>query len=370
MASDTPLKDDGEEFAQALSDMVEQVWKAKGMPEELISKPVTAQYARQLWNGVTEGYGTIAEKFNTGTIDYTTPDFDMLASLQSNTWTFSAAKNYTQLRQLSQALIGDDGKLRNYRSFREAAMIINNTHKDQYLKAEYKLAVAGGQMASKWVQIKENEGTLNMLEFDAVMDRRTSDICRPLNGTVLPVSDPFWSMYYPPNHFGCRSIVRQRAGRTATPHHDVPSAEIPPMFRTNLAAHGLVFPKGHAYFVDLPDDNKALNVYRKEITIEAKRKYLGKLFKTNDGLNIELNKTDIDKVVSQKLKNKWRQLALFNCLPQLIENAEFIAEAEDYKGNFKKYMYYKVKGVKNCYLNLREDFGGKTTLYSITDKLK
>lgn len=44
--------------------------------------------------------------------------------------------------------------------------------------------------------------------YDATLDSRTSDICRELNGTVLPAGDPFWSSRTPPNHFNCRSQIR------------------------------------------------------------------------------------------------------------------------------------------------------------------
>ena len=41
--------------------------------------------------------------------------------------------------------------------------------------------------------------------FVAVEDARTSDICAPLGGTVLPASDPWWGTHQPPLHFNCRS---------------------------------------------------------------------------------------------------------------------------------------------------------------------
>jgi SPP1 gp7 family putative phage head morphogenesis protein len=44
--------------------------------------------------------------------------------------------------------------------------------------------------------------------FDAVGDARTSEICRALDGTVLPASDPWWASHTPPCHHACRSIVR------------------------------------------------------------------------------------------------------------------------------------------------------------------
>lgn len=43
--------------------------------------------------------------------------------------------------------------------------------------------------------------------YSAVMDSRTSEICRPLDGTVLPADDEFWKTHVPPLHFNCRAQV-------------------------------------------------------------------------------------------------------------------------------------------------------------------
>lgn len=47
-------------------------------------------------------------------------------------------------------------------------------------------------------------------EYSAIEDSRTSNICRQLDGVVKKYDDPFWSAYYPPNHFHCRSTVISR----------------------------------------------------------------------------------------------------------------------------------------------------------------
>ncbi len=39
-------------------------------------------------------------------------------------------------------------------------------------------------------------------------DERTSSICRPLVGLVLPADHPFWEDHWPPFHFNCRTTVR------------------------------------------------------------------------------------------------------------------------------------------------------------------
>jgi SPP1 gp7 family putative phage head morphogenesis protein len=45
------------------------------------------------------------------------------------------------------------------------------------------------------------------LEFSAVMDGRTSEICRPIDGTILSADDPFWKTHVPPLHHSCRSTT-------------------------------------------------------------------------------------------------------------------------------------------------------------------
>lgn len=45
------------------------------------------------------------------------------------------------------------------------------------------------------------------LQFHAVGDSRTSDICEALDGVVLPADDGFWHSHTPPLHFNCRSVL-------------------------------------------------------------------------------------------------------------------------------------------------------------------
>jgi SPP1 gp7 family putative phage head morphogenesis protein len=227
--------------------MYQDIWKRKGMPKG-INKPVTAAFAKKLWGGVTKGYNK-----DFGSIAYDSPDYHMLANLQNNVYAFSAAKNWQQMKSVTQALISDDGKgLKTFSEFRKAANEITGEHL-RWLKTEYDTAIAGGQMAGKWVNIEANKDTLPYLEFDAVMDRRTTDLCRSFNGVLLPINDPFWKQYYPPNHFGCRSTVRQRSGGTVTDSSAIVYPEkLPEMFKVNLAQKGLIFPPKHPYWNDIP----------------------------------------------------------------------------------------------------------------------
>lgn len=232
------------EIQQLLDEIVEYLYEMKGLGHPL-HPALIRHYAERYWAGVQEGYGK-----NLAQLPADADDFQMLEALQKNVWQFSGAKTYSQLRALNNALIGDDGKLLTLSAFRKAASAINSDYIGPWLDTEYHTAVGGAQMAAKWTRWKSDGQTL--LEFDAVMDNRTTQTCRELNGVVKPITDPFWSIYYPPNHFLCRSTVRGLYSGAITPDANIQHPDIPDMFRTNLAEKGLVFPAGHPYYEGLP----------------------------------------------------------------------------------------------------------------------
>lgn len=231
--------------------MVKAIWERKGMPDT-IDEDVTRYFAQEFFTGAESGYGsTIAG------LDYDTPDYNMLASIQKDCYHFAGAKNYQQLKALSQALVGDDNKLRTWSQFKEAAYAINDQHVKQWLETEYHTAVASAQMAGKWVDIQSSKSALPLLQFDAIIDQRTSDQCRSLDGVIKRIDDAFWNTYYPPNHFRCRSTVKQLSSGPETPDEKIVHPDnLPAMFKTNLAKNGLAFPPSHPYYINLPAEVK------------------------------------------------------------------------------------------------------------------
>lgn len=233
-----------DEWAVELARMVAEIWNTKAMPKQ-INRAVTELFASQIGKAVEEGFGAALDA-----IDFDTPDGEMISNLMRNVYQFSAAKNYAQLKALTEAIVDETGRIRTYQDFRRVAFEINDQHVNQWLRTEYDTAIGSAQMARKWVEIQQNKSFAPFLKFDAVMDQRTSEICRPLDGVVKPVTDTFWDVYYPPNHWGCRSTVQQVRSGVITNNHEQP--DIQPIFRTNLAKTGSVFPAGHPYFVEAP----------------------------------------------------------------------------------------------------------------------
>ena len=55
-------------------------------------------------------------------------------------------------------------------------------------------------------------------QYIATVDGRETPLCYSLDGSIFKRSDPFWSMYYPPNHFNCRSTVISMAADEVEDH--------------------------------------------------------------------------------------------------------------------------------------------------------
>jgi SPP1 gp7 family putative phage head morphogenesis protein len=48
---------------------------------------------------------------------------------------------------------------------------------------------------------------VNSMQFSAVLDDRTTDVCRGLDGKVIPIDSPDLDRLSPPLHHQCRSIL-------------------------------------------------------------------------------------------------------------------------------------------------------------------
>lgn len=69
--------------------------------------------------------------------------------------------------------------------------------------------VGGALMAGRMAQIMDPDVVSGRpyLLFDAIEDFRTSEICKPLGGTILRADDPFWRTHTPLLHHRCRSTI-------------------------------------------------------------------------------------------------------------------------------------------------------------------
>jgi len=67
--------------------------------------------------------------------------------------------------------------------------------------------------AGRWQQIQRLQDRFPFLEYQAVDDARTRPLHAAWDGTILPVTDEWWSTHYPPNGWNCRCTVRMLSER-------------------------------------------------------------------------------------------------------------------------------------------------------------
>lgn len=219
-------------------------------------KLIEAAFNKKQYSGVLSIIGKLLtnqvhDNYKTITADWKTPDIEMLHRLTRDVWSFSAAKDYQQMRDLTLALSDEAGKLREFVAFKEAAMKVCTKYNETWLQTEYNQAVAASQNAARWTQFTADKADIPFLEYQTVGDDAVRASHALLDGIVRKVDDSFWSTHYPPNGWGCRCEVIQAVG-AKTPKKDIPNVGIPEMFRTNLAQTGLIYPKNHPYYTGIP----------------------------------------------------------------------------------------------------------------------
>ena len=225
---------------------------------------------KTLVDKAVESYGTVQ-------LDFTTPDAQMLSQLVKNCWQFSAAKNYQELQDLSAAMVNNEtGKLREWSDFKAEAEKIGKKFNETWMRTEYDQAITGAQSAARWVEFEQDADTIPNLQYQTVGDGFVRTEHQLLNGVVRPLKDGFWNTNYPPNGWGCRCEALQVPNDLGeiTPAENVPNISIAPMFRTNLAKTGLIFPNEHPYYKGIPREiqqtldvevKRAVNVHYREI---------------------------------------------------------------------------------------------------------
>lgn len=205
--------------------------------------------ASTLLEGVYAGYGK-----DFISVDWDTPDHEMLTRLSQNVFSFSAAKNYQELRTITDAMRGDDGKLRSFSDFKEQVVLINEKFNATWLQTEYDTCIATATQSARWQQFRAQKAMFPFLRYQTAGDDSVRDEHRLLDGITKRVDDPFWRTYYPPNGWNCRCEVIQVPDSDVqeTPEGTYRTPVITELFRTNSGQTGLIFPKGHPYYTDIP----------------------------------------------------------------------------------------------------------------------
>jgi len=259
--------------------MVRSVYQGDYKANEVDAKAVS-EYDTKFTEALKTGWEKAGSK-----IDFDSPDEKMLQKLKDNVWQFSAAKNKEELNQLNALLRDEKGKLRTWTSFKEEAIKVTKDFKERYMRVEYDMAVNASYSAARWEDYDDD----SVLVYTTAGDDRVRESHEELDGITLPKNHPFWDTYYPPNGWNCRCTTFPTTTRRRTPDDDIPYGvidNVPPMFRTNIAKEGLVFPKRHPYFSNKVEiKHKNPKIQEKEKAKSVRVKYL-KLLEHNQNRNV------------------------------------------------------------------------------------
>lgn len=107
-------------------------------------------------------------------------------------------------------------------------------------------------MARLWDEIQRDKHIFPYVQFIVVKDNHTSEICSPLHNVIVSVDDPMLLVYFPPNHFNCRTTIKKL--RRGVPTKGWIRPNIPEAFKNNPAITGKVFSEDNSYIENTPND--------------------------------------------------------------------------------------------------------------------
>lgn len=203
----------------------------------------------ELEGALTIGFGASMNNMN-----YTSPQYQLYRKMRSNIFIFSAAKQYQQVRIMSE-FIHKDGVKSTYSEFKEVAKKVFVEYNDTYLKSEWVTSIGQSQMAKEWVEADQKKDIIPYLQYRTQRDSRVRDEHAALDGITLPVDHSFWKTYMPKNGWRCRcfTVSKEKAQVTDLSTRDLTDLadekKFPKVFQMNPGVDGLVFnPKHHPYF--------------------------------------------------------------------------------------------------------------------------
>ncbi len=193
-------------------------------------------------------------------MNFTTPEYDLYRKFRTNIYMFSAAKQYQQVRTMSE-FIEKKGVKSTFKEFKELAGKTFEEYNKNYLKTEYNTAIGQSQMGKEWLEIEKKKAYIPWLTYRTQRDSHVRDEHAVLDGVTKRVDDPFWNVYMPKNGWNCRcfTVSKQRGKETDLSEIDFTELsdlkKFPASFRMNPGKDGLIFnPKHHPYFFVAKED--------------------------------------------------------------------------------------------------------------------
>lgn len=191
----------------------------------------------KLYRGVLDGFGVVR---------FDEKEAAILQGLTENIYVFSAAKQYTQVREISSLI---DDKI-DFTSFKKQAQDVFENYNKNYLATELDTAITQSQNARKWAKIEAEKEIFPLLQYKTQNDELVRASHAQLHNIIKPVNDPFWRSNMPANGWHCRCFTQQlESGEVTTDVPELSEEDQPELFRMNPGRDKYIFdPKKHPYF--------------------------------------------------------------------------------------------------------------------------
>jgi SPP1 gp7 family putative phage head morphogenesis protein len=171
------------------------------------------------------------------------------ASIYQNIRLFSGAKTFQYSYATLGNLYNESGQLIPLNEFIEVGKTTFNLYNETWLKTEYGFALSQAEAIKTW---NEETSVNDYLEYSAVLDSKTSAVCKPLDGIVRHKNDPFWRTHSPLNHYNCRCLLIGSDGHNLSSNKATQTAikesNVPKEMQYNPALIAEIFSKSHPYF--------------------------------------------------------------------------------------------------------------------------
>jgi|WetSurMetagenome_2_1015567.scaffolds.fasta_scaffold42680_4 SPP1 gp7 family putative phage head morphogenesis protein len=252
-------------IAAAYSKLMSFIHKQNDVTPDTIKKKVPQEFIQTMTgifnDALEEGIKT--EDLSDGTRE----------KMQKSNYVFSGEKTFHEMKEAFALLFDENGNRKTFEQFSNDVQTINENYNKNYLKTEYNFATNSGLMAARWESFQEG-GDKYFLQYRTAEDERVRLTHRPLDEVTLPIDDPFWDDFFPPNGWGCRCTVVQVRKKKYQPSDTDSSVKLGQeatsgknkMFRFNPGKQGLTFPKHNAYTVSLCKEcnSDKMNLYKEK----------------------------------------------------------------------------------------------------------
>ena len=197
--------------------------------------------------GVQEGFGNIK---------YNKEDVDLNRELLTNIAVFSAFKSYRMYGDLQTSMIDSNGNKLPFNEFRKKAQEIDASYNEEWLRAEYNLAIKQASSAKQWQSFQRNKDMYPNLKYMPSLSADPREVHRKYYGVIKPIDDAFWNNMMPPNGWGCKCWVSQTDEKPT--QLEVEGLAPIPGVEGNAGKTRRIFPPNHPYVTSMDAATKTM----------------------------------------------------------------------------------------------------------------